>query len=206
MEQHYELTRTPPLPGGGCQILASDYWDEKDNSWVRTGQNLNGNLAALNQYKLCDDELFAKNVSLRNIDMNAIPDDINNFDFCWSSCAVEHLGNLELGKSFFENHLKVLKPGGIAVHTIEFNNSSNVDTIEEGDTVVFRKRDIEEIEKRLKKLGCEINCQFESGENEGDLFVDQPPYYLINPKYHLHLNIDGYDCTSYGLVIKKSTR
>ena len=44
---------------------------------------------------------------------------------------------------FVINSMRVLKPGGVAVHTTEFNLSSNDDTIEARDLCVYRRRDIE---------------------------------------------------------------
>jgi len=196
-----------PLPtlfaAKGCKITATDYLEDEDNSWVLSGQNLKGERNALNQYGLCDDETFSNNVAYAKVNMNDIPDDLNKYDFCWSSCAVEHLGNLEKGKKFFINSLKTLRKGGISVHTIEFNNSSNKETIEEGETAIFREKDIEEIAESLKNLGCEIVVTFDRDNQPGDNYIDQAPYYEHNPKYHLHLNIGGYDCTSYGIIIKK---
>ncbi len=75
--------------------------------------------------------------------MNDIPGDLEGFDFNWSSCSFEHLGSIEKGINFLMNQLKTLKPGGWAVHTTEFNVSSDDKTIESGDTVVYRKKDIE---------------------------------------------------------------
>lgn len=196
-----------PLPalfaGLGCEILASDFWEQEDNEWSQNGQNLQGNIDGLNKWDLCPPDLFSKNVAMANIDMNHLPADLKDFDFCWSSCAIEHLGSLDKGKSFFYDHIKVLRKGGIAVHTIEFNTGSNDRTIESGDTVLFRKRDIEEIAANLQLAGCKIICDFSYGLLSGDLYVDKAPYYTAGPHYHLHLDIGGYNCTSYGLIIQK---
>lgn len=196
-----------PLPalfaGLGCKILASDYWEKEENEWVHNGQNLQGDLENLNKWGLCPPDVFHKNVSMANIDMNNLPTDLKEFDFCWSSCAVEHLGDLQKGKDFLYNHINLLRRGGIAVHTIEFNTSSDEQTIESGDTVLFRKKDIEEIAARLRSSGCRIICDFTYGLLPGDLFVDRIPYYSTDTHYHLHLDIGGYDCTSYGLILQK---
>lgn len=70
--------------------------------------------------------------------MNNMPEKYNNdFDFIWSSCALEDLSALEHGIKFILNSLRMLKPGGIAVHTKEFNVSSNFETIESGETVLI---------------------------------------------------------------------
>lgn len=203
---------TEPLPAyfasKGCSILATDLGMDNvaANNWISTGQNASGNIDILNRNNLCKKEIFMERVKYKNLDMNNIPDAIKDFDFCWSSCAIEHLGNLNKSKQFLKNMLKTLKPGGWAVHTTEFNLSSNEDTITEGDSVIYRKKDVQEIAKWLKREGHEICLDFSLGNKEGDLFTDQPPYYQINPKYHLRLNIGGYDSTSFGFVIRKHNK
>lgn len=196
-----------PLPsyfaGRGVQILATDLWEENSSEQWFDHQNLKGNKRVLNRYALCSPEKFEKNLEIRNINMNSIPDDLKDFDFCWSSCAVEHVGSLDLGKEFFINQLNVLKSGGISVHTVEFNVSSNEDTIEMGDTAIFRKCDIENIAACVNASGGEMVCTFKNGWFAGDKFVDTPPYYHTNRHFHLHLDIEGYNCTSYGIVIRK---
>ena len=79
----------------------------------------------------------------RVVDMNAVPDDLRGFDFSWSSGAVEHLGSLAAGADFVLAQMDCLRPGGVAVHTTEFLVSSDVDTVEAGGTVFYRRRDVE---------------------------------------------------------------
>lgn len=201
---------TEPLPAyfasQGCSILATDL-DIEDPSakmWAQTNENAAGDISRLNEKHLCPDEIFRKNVTYRDVDMNAVPQDLKGYDFCWSSSAVEHVGSLTKSRQFLKNMLDTLKPGGIAVHTTEYNLSSDEDTIEEGGTVIYRKRDILELADWLRAQGHAIDLDLSLGQMEGDLFVDQPPYFQINPRYHLRLNLDGYTSTSIGLIIRKA--
>lgn len=191
-----------PLPSyfasKGVRILATDLWGQNGAEKWTNDQNLQGNKQILNQYGICPSNEFNENVQIRNVDMNAIPEDIGKYDFCWSSCAVEHLG-----KKFLLKSLELLKPGGLSVHTVEFNVSSNTDTIIEGDTAIFRRCDIEDIAVLVHQHDGQMFCSFKQGKLFGDKFIDTPPYYHTNPRYHLHLDIGGYNCTSYGIVIKK---
>ena len=59
-----------------------------------------------------DEAIFTTNVAFKTVDMNAIPDDLEGYDFLSSSCALEHLGSLENGLRFVENSMRCLKPGG----------------------------------------------------------------------------------------------
>ncbi|MEO5984396.1 MAG: hypothetical protein ABIP80_02755, partial [Ferruginibacter sp.] len=139
-----------PLPAMfakyGCNILATDIFPEEGiaKGWDKTNQLCFG-VSNLNNRGICPQETFDKLVSYRPVDMNDIPNDLVGFDFNWSSCSFEHLGTLEKGFSFLTNQLKTLRPGGWAVHTTEYNVSSNDETQENNDTVIYRHRDIEKI-------------------------------------------------------------
>lgn len=97
--------------------------------------------------------------------------------------------------------IKCLKPGGIAVHTTEFNVSSNSDTVDNKSTVIFRKCDFEEMAINLKFAGHSIDLDFTLGDGEADKFVATPPYEHNAP--HLKNLKKNYVKTSYGLVIQK---
>jgi hypothetical protein len=133
--------------------------------------------------------------------MNDIPGDIVDFDFNWSSCSFEHLGTLEKGFSFLKNQLKTLKPGGWSVHTTEYNISSNDETQENNDTVIYRQRDIEQIVNELRSDGHFVEeVNFALGGLPEDFMVDTEPH---QQKVHLKLQVDKYVVTSIGLIIQK---
>ena len=71
--------------------------------------------------QICPEDEFRRLVDFRYCDMNNISSDLHEFDFCWSCCALEHLGSLSAGLRFIERSLDTLRPGGWAVHTTEFN-------------------------------------------------------------------------------------
>jgi hypothetical protein len=96
---------------------------------------------------------------------------------------------------------KTLKSGGIAVHTTEFNLQSNDDTVSVGDTVLYRKRDIEELIGELERRGHKVEPFAVAPDSLViDGYVDLPPY--RGP--HLKLEVGGYACTSVGLVITRA--
>jgi hypothetical protein len=194
-----------PLPAMfarlGCHIVATDLFEAqaKKAGWVNTHQHAD-NLEAINARGLCDPGLFQQRVTFRHVDMTRIPQDLRAFDFIWSSCSLEHLGSLARGMRFILMALQCLKPGGYAIHTTEFNVSSNSSTIEHGPVVLFRRRDIEQVAEKLKSCGHNIEVEFIEGHDLGDHFVDTPPY---EQKIHLKLQIAEYVATSIGLIIKK---
>ncbi len=197
---------TEPLPAMfasfGCQVLATDIFPDKgiEMGWDNANQLCFG-LEFLNTRQLCDAEDFIKLVQYRPVDMNDIPDDLTDFDFNWSSCSFEHLGTLEKGFQFLKNQMKTLKPGGWAVHTTEYNVSSNDETQENNSTVIYRQRDIEHIVNELRKEGHFVEeVDFSLGGLPEDFMVDIEPH---QQKIHLKLQVDKYVVTSIGLIMQK---
>ena len=96
---------------------------------------------------------------------------------------------------------KTLKVGGVAVHTTEFNASSNDATVAEGDTVIYRLRDMEQLVTRLRDRGHQVE-PFVVGPTAHalDYHVDVPPY---KHDIHLKLLLAGYVTTSVGLVVRR---
>jgi hypothetical protein len=186
----------------GCEILASDLptGDKRADVWNTTDQWA-ANLETLNGLGICPPDAFAQRVRFRGIDMNHIPRDVRGFDFTWSSCSFEHCGDLELGANFLFNQMECLAPGGVAVHTTEFNLSSNDDTLAAGSTVIFRRRDIEQMVERLRDAGHTVEpLELSLGSHELDHVVDEEPY---NHKRHLRLKLGRWASTSIGLIIRK---
>jgi hypothetical protein len=191
------------LAGQGASLLATDLPAHASaaRAWSATGQHA-ARLADLNASGLCDDSDFRARVSFAALDMNEIPDDLGDFDFAWSSCAMEHLGDLDAGLAFFERQLQCVKPGGIGVHTTEINVSSDDDTIEAGHTVLYRRRDLEALVRRVRAKGHDMRIAFASGGAPQDLHVDVAPYSDV----HLRTKTDGIVHTSFGLLVRRARR
>lgn len=185
----------------GVEVMATDL--ELDRAqhlgWATTDQHAQSK-EILNSRGICDAEAFERLVTFRNVDMNAIDGDLIDFDFCWSACALEHLGSIELGLRFVENSLRCLKPGGVAVHTTELNCSSDQSTIDNAETVLFRKCDLIELTRRLKNAGHRVELNFSLGDRPLDQHIDIAPY---SPAQHLKLELSGYVTTSFGLIVRK---
>ena len=218
--KHYEMIEkdkkglgfavgTEPLPsyfaGKGIDVMASDLGVENSvaKAWATTNENALGDIGKLWRPDLCSEEAFKRRVKYREIDMNLIPDDEREYDFCWSSCAIEHVGSLELSKQFMKNMLQTIRSGGVAVHTTEFNLSSNEDTIKAGDAVIFRRRDIEELRDWFASQGHLMVATFGRERTEGNSFIDIPPFNGEYKPYHLSIVANGFVETSYGIVVVK---
>jgi SAM-dependent methyltransferase len=197
-----------PLPAlfasFGCQIAATD--QSLDGAvragWVRSHEH-SADVSGLNDRGICTDRMFTELVSFAELDMNAIDPKFNaQFDFCWSACSLEHLGSLDHGLNFIKNAMKVLKPGGIAVHTTEFNLNSNDATIELPDLSIFRRCDIDRLLDDLATAGhFPSEVDYTSGGGFAETVVDLPPYGRGEP--HIRLRLADFDCTSIGIVVTK---
>jgi hypothetical protein len=183
----------------GAKIVATDLpparvsalWDAD-----RYGMSIDG----LNRLGICPDDTFRASVATRHVDMNAIPDDLRGFDFVWSSCALEHLGSLEHGVRYILRSLDCLRPGGMAVHTTEFNVSSEQETLEEPNCVIYRKSDIEDLIRRCQSRGVAVSpvnwCCVAAPVDE---HVSRPS----QSAPHLKVHIGGHLSTSLGLIFTR---
>jgi len=185
----------------GIHVLATDLAEEQAEAQGWT----NGQHAAaqdeLNARGICPSYLFEERVRHRVVDMNDIPPDLTGFDFTWSACALEHLGSIPLGLRFIRNSLRCLKPGGVAVHTTEYNLHSDTETLEEGGTVLFRRQDILRLAGELRAEGHHITLNLNPGHGPLDQHVDVAPYSVDK---HLKLALAGFVTTSIGLVVTKA--
>jgi hypothetical protein len=197
---------TEPLPSlfakHGCSILATDIFPEQgmEKGWGATDQLCFG-IDSLNSRKLVTDAELRQLVTYRPVDMNNIPPDIYDYDFNWSSCSFEHLGTIEKGLAFLRNQLKTLRSGGWAVHTTEYNISSDDQTQDNNDTVIFRQQDINRVVAELRAEGHYVErIDYSLGGMPEDYAVDVFPH---EQKVHLKLQVGEYIVTSIGLIIRK---
>ena len=210
-----------PLPSllacEGVDVIVTDLQpdDERARSWQNTGQHAES-LARSFRPDLVAKDVFDCHVSLRYVDMTAIPRDLSGFDFCWSICALEHLGSIARGLDFIENSLDCLRPGGVAVHTTEFNFADDSQTIDNWPTVLFQRKHLIGIAERLRAKGHNVaELDFDVGDKPLDRFIDLPPwphdvpphlrsYYDTVTPAHIKLSIDGLPCTCFGLIVQKA--
>ena len=190
--------------------LPSD--DARSREWHQTGQFAPAPEAAWHPH-LVDRATFDARVRQRAVDMNAIPGDLSGYDFCWSVCAMEHLGSIEQGLAFVENSLAPLKPGGVSVHTMEFNINPDGPTVDNWLTVFFQRRHIEALAARLCAAGHHVApLDFDPGDRPMDRFVDLPPWHegttkalaeLAGQSLHLKVAADGFVVTCFGMIVTK---
>jgi SAM-dependent methyltransferase len=187
----------------GASVVATDMRPDsaRKKGWIQSNEHADS-LASLRRPSICPDSVFDARARFRPVDMNAIPNDLRDFDFLWSCCALEHLGTLENGLRFVRESARCLKPGGVAVHTTEYNLDSNGDTVESGSTVLFRRRDLERLHGELADMGMSLEpLEFDPGDGILDRYVDLPPY---EGGIHLRLPFWDYAITSFGLILRRT--
>lgn len=187
----------------GVQITATDQDDTKEQATTWDNGQLAHNLSSLNTNQICPEGLFDRNVNFRSVDMTKIPKDLSaqKYDFLWSNCALGHLGSIQESVTFIEKSLGCLAPGGWAVHTTEVNVLSNETTLDKGETIFFRLRDIYELSLKLTRQGYIVNrLKFDLGTAPEDI------HYTLSPKWgndFSKLLFNGHMATQVVLIIKK---
>lgn len=195
----------------GVDVLATDLetGEAAKRGWIATDQHAN-DLSRMHRPDIVGLDAFQQHVTFRPLDMNAIPSDLDGqFDFCWSSCALEHLGSIRAGLDFIKNSVRTLKPGGYAVHTTEYNYMRDDMTLDNWPTVLFRRRDLELVAEELRAEGHHVfPFDFDVLHSPLDFLIDIPPYPheggAAVADFHLRLAVDGFATTSFGVVIRKA--
>lgn len=203
------------LASRGIQVIATDMAPAaaQEHGWIETDQHLSTPRRA-HHPNLVDGPTYDRLVTSRDVDMNDIPSDLTGHDFCWSICALEHLGSIQAGLAFIEASLTTLRPGGLAVHTLEYNIEPDGPTIDNWITVLFQQRHIRQLAGQLTARGHQVaELDFDTGSGPLDRFIDLPPWHhdldagaidrLGDPR-HLKLAIDGFVSTSYGIIVRKA--
>jgi 2-polyprenyl-3-methyl-5-hydroxy-6-metoxy-1,4-benzoquinol methylase len=204
------------LAARGVTVTVTDQPPEamEREGWSKTGQHTE-TLESCFHPHLVSREDFDAHVSLRYVDMNAIDPTLGDYDFCWSVCAFEHLGSIEKGLAFVENALQTVRPGGLAVHTTEFNIANAGPTIDNWPTVLFQRRHFTELAERLRAKGHDVApLDFDVGHQPLDKFIDIPPYQTswdedIRKAWegdgtpHLKVAVDGFVSTCFGLIVRR---
>ncbi|MCW9065560.1 MAG: class I SAM-dependent methyltransferase [Ignavibacteriaceae bacterium] len=82
------------------------------------------------------------------MDMRYLDFEDNTFDFCYSSCAIEHIGNFDDFVQHLDEVYRVLKEDGVYVFTTEFKIGG--ETIEDQNNFIFSSSYLKEIFNSIK--------------------------------------------------------
>lgn len=165
--------------------------------------------------RLVDRGGFLSRISYRAADCSPVGQ--GRYDACWSISHLSHSGSIAKGAALVLRSLEALKPGGTAVHILEFNYADDDRTIDNWELVLFQRRHIEALAQELQQAGHAVApLNFHVGHQPLDRYVDLPPFGADRTEAfdrlwrdgwqsaHLKVSIDGFACTSFGLIVKKS--
>lgn len=192
------------LAAHGVSILATDQDVATSGLWAETGQHLGGLKDVLRPAIIPDAEL-AELVRLQAVDMNDPLDGLGTFDILWSSCALEHLGSPAAGLDFVERSSRLLKPGGVAIHTTELELTDRSESADYGHCAVYRREDLLAVAERLRADGYLIEVNpWVSLDTPQERWISQS--LVRNDGHdlaHLRLQIGDSISTSFGLLVRR---
>ncbi len=186
------------LAGREATVVATDAPSE--GPWK--GQHA-ASIDALTHKGLCTDRQLEEFVTFRPVDMNAIPEDLlqGQFDLTWSCGSFEHIGSVEQCLTFFCTQMRALRPGGLAVHTTEFNPDSTRPTMDRKHLCLFREQELRDLEARLLAQGDRL---WPLDLTEGGEVADRHVAKDAADMPHLSLALGGgYTTTSILLVAQR---
>ncbi|MEI6621401.1 MAG: methyltransferase domain-containing protein [Actinomycetes bacterium] len=199
------------LASRGVEVVATDMpvGEEQAGVWAAGSQHADS-IESMQFPEICDPQTFRDNVKFMPLDMNHLPPTLGNgtFDFAWSSCVVEHLGSPTLGMDFVVDCARLLAPGGVMVHTTEYELLSKESTKDYGHCAIFRPEDLTAVAQTLRAKGLEVTLDLNvslatpedrwistalAGYNDG----------FVEPA-HLRLVIGRSVSTSYSIVVRRT--
>jgi len=155
------------------KLIVTDLYDDK-TSWdcARTTDPTEFIIAS-KPFPIEDEKIQAMRMDMRYLDF-----DDNSFDFCYSSCAIEHIGEDKDFIQHFNEVNRVLKEGGIYVLTTELQFGD--ETIRDQNNYIFSR-------KHIANLISESDLDFIYDVNVGlsENEINHPfPSNIINTAFH----------------------
>lgn len=188
------------LASRGVEVVATDQPSDQAGLWATSSQHA-ASLEALIRDDLCDRAEFDRLVSFQPVDMRSIPSDLRGFDALWSSCCFEHLGSPDAGLEFVLQAMDCLRPGGIAIHTTEYDVHNSRKIVDLGTVVFYRRRELTKLAHQLRQRGHQLECNFRlPRDHPNDLHEDSEPYSEV----HMRVKVGSTAATSFGLIITKA--
>jgi hypothetical protein len=121
-------------------------------------------------------------------------------DGVWSMGVLRRLNSVAAAGDFVRRSLEVLRPGGVAAHTLDLNLSSDSDGGGVAGHLVFHRADLDALVLRLVRDGYEVlPVNLYPGHDAADAIVDAPPFGLPHLKVLAGLATVG----SFGLAIRR---
>ncbi len=189
------------------QLYATDLYDESTTWDCARTSDPEEFIRLSKPFDYDENKIKALKMDMRDLDFED-----NKFDFCYSSCAVEHIGDFEDFVQHFNEVYRCLKENGVYVFTTELGFSDV--TIEDPNNYVFSAKYLNSIIRQTQltpELDPEVsisnhqinlpfpnnlsNMCFEKGNSLSENLLKQFP--------HLMLMRGKYPFTSINFVLRK---
>jgi hypothetical protein len=122
-------------------------------------------------------DAFETRVEVSDLDMRRLDDvTLRGFDACWSCGVVNEMTDMDEAFDTVIGAMDVLKPGGVAVHTVDFAFADDLGHAARG-ALTFPRRFLERLEDGLNGRGHSVApLSFDLGAHPLDGYVDLPPF------------------------------
>jgi ubiquinone/menaquinone biosynthesis C-methylase UbiE len=125
------------------KLIVTDLYDE-DTTWdCAKTKDPDEYIKVSKPFDVDDSKIEALRMDMRYLDFED-----NTFDFCYSSCAIEHIGDFEDFVRHLNEVYRVLKEDGVYVFTTELNFAG--DTIKDENNFIFSSSFLNKIFKSTK--------------------------------------------------------
>ena len=157
-----------PLPsylaGLGLQVVATDLPGAAEGETVF-------------RHDFVAPDAFETRVEVSDLDMRRLDDaTLRGFDACWSCGVINEMVNMDEAFDTLIGAMDVLKPGGVAVHTLDFAFADDLGHAARGD-LVFPRRFLERLRDGLDGRGHAVApLSLNLGAHPLDGYVDQEPF------------------------------
>ncbi len=140
------------------KLVVTDLYDE-DTTWdCAKTKDPDEYIKVSKPFDVDDSKIKALRMDMRYLDFED-----STFDFCYSSCAIEHIGAFEDFVQHLDEVYRVLKGDGVYVFTTELNIGS--DTIKDQNNFIFSSSYLSEIFSRIK-LTPDVNVEAKLAHHE----------------------------------------
>jgi len=126
---------------------------------------------------------------------------LGEFDLCWSNGSVERCGTRQAALGLIEASLAWLKPGGVALHVLSFDLSSDDAALESESLVALRRQDVLGLATRLMAQGHAIwPINLHPGTHPLDAEVDGEQGAAL----HLKREVAGHVLGTFGFAVRRA--
>lgn len=160
------------------KLIVTDLYDDSTDWDCARTNDPNEYIRASKPFPVDDDKIEALRMDMRYLDFED-----NSFDFCYSSCAFEHIGHYEDFTKHLSEVNRVLKEDGVYVFTTELQFDE--ETIKDPHNYIFSKDYLTNLISE-----CKLNHEFNVDAKLSNHYINKPyPSNIKNLMFNSRDNI-----------------